>query len=65
MSSDLQFAIQNPKSTTAQRSFVPRGFRRVLFLSMVVAAIALSFAGAQWPAAKAAPETPDTEAATG
>lgn len=60
MSSNLQLAIQNPKSTTAQRGFVPRGFRRVLFLLIIVTAIALSFAGARWPAANAAPETPES-----
>ena len=56
MSSDLQFAIQNRKSATAQRGFAPSGFRIVLFLLIVMASRALFLAGAQWPAATAAPE---------
>lgn len=61
MSVDLQFKIQDPKSTTAQRGFVPRRFSRVLLLFMVVAAMALSFGGVQWRAAKAAPKTPESQ----
>lgn len=54
MSANQQSAIKNPRSKSAQRSFVPRSSSRMLLPLMVVAAMALSFVGVQRPAA--APE---------
>jgi CSLREA domain-containing protein len=57
MHSNPKFQIPNPKSTISQRSFVPKGFSRLLLPLIVFVALALSFAGAQWQVAKAAAMT--------